>query len=261
MSVWECTGKPIVLAHRGGPGKHPENSIDAFEAMVDKGFTYIETDTHATADGELVLIHDPLLDRTTDGSGPISMKTWDEVKTVHDQSGRRPLLLREALERFPALDFNVDIKADSAVAPIIELVKSGGYHDRVLLASFSEKRLRAVRKALPGVATSVGAAAVSALVLARHAPARMRRHLLSQVPGTAQGVACAQLPEVFRGVRILDERLVEVTHSLGLAVHVWTVNEAMDMARLLDIGVDGLITDRPTLAREVIETRHGREAV
>ena len=259
MRSWESSDAPIVLAHRGGADEHPENSIEAFQAMVDKGFTYIETDTHATADGKLVIIHDPLLDRTTDGSGPISMKTWDEVIKVRDQSGRRPMLLEEALELFPDVDFNVDIKVDSAVEPIIKLMKSGDYLDRVLLASFSEKRLRRIRRAVPGVASSLGTAAIIQVVLASRASAPRRRRLLSQVPGPALGVVCAQLPEKFRGIPILDQRLIDMVHEMGLAVHVWTINEAMDMARLLEMGIDGLVTDRPTLAREVIASHLRRK--
>ena len=256
MRSWESAGAPVILAHRGGADEHPENSIEAFEAMVAKGFTYIETDTHATADGKLVIIHDPDLDRTTNGSGPISEKTWDEVKALRDRSGRRPMLLAEALERFPTVDFNVDIKADSAVEPIITLMTGADYSDRVLLASFSERRLRRIRRAVPDVVTSLGTEAViAAIAAARLRP--FRRPLLSVLPGPADGAVCAQLPQRYRGLRVVDERLIALLHEAGLVVHVWTVNEAMDMARLIEMGVDGLVTDRPTLAREVIENLRG----
>lgn len=258
MRSWESIDSPIILAHRGGADEHPENSIEAFTAMVEKGFTYIETDVHATADGKLVIIHDPLLDRTTNGSGLIAMTTWDEVSKLHDESGRRPMLLEEALELFPDVDFNIDIKADSAVDPIISLMKSGDYLDRVLVASFSEKRLRRIRRAVPGVATSLGKAAVIKVFLASRVPTKKGRWLLRGVPGPSRGVVCAQLPKKFRGIRILDKRLIDTIHDMGLAVHAWTINEAMDMSRLLRVGVDGIITDRPTLAREVIENHQKR---
>lgn len=253
MRSWERTGRPIILAHRGGADEYPENSLESFEKMRDLGFTYIETDTHATADGELVIIHDPTLERTTDGMGPISEKTWSEVEQLTDRSGRRPMLLHEALDLFPELDFNVDLKSDATVEPMIELMQGGDLLDRVLVASFDEKRLKAVRRAIPGVATSVGTSAVVALVLAARSPRRLRDLLAGRVAAT--GPACVQMPETYHGVRILDERLVDLVHEMGAALHVWTVNEAMDMSRLLDLGVDGLVTDRPSLAREVIELR------
>lgn len=255
MKSWERTDRPIILAHRGGADEYPENSIEAFEAMRDLGFTYIETDVHVTSDGQLVLIHDPDLDRTTNGSGEIRDHTWEEVSRLVDQSGRRPMLLREALEAFPDIDFNVDLKADSTVGPVIELLNSGDCLDSVLIASFSEKRLRAVRRAVPGVVTSVGTSAVIRLVLASRAPEALRRCILSRFPGRDDGVACVQMPETYHGITILDENVVDIVHGMGLALHVWTINEAMDMSRLLDLGVDGLVTDRPRLAREVIALR------
>lgn len=253
MRSWERTDRPVILAHRGGADEYPENSLESFEKMRELGFTYIETDTHATVDGELVIIHDPTLERTTDGFGPIAEATWAEVERLTDRSGRRPMLLREALDLFPDLDFNVDLKSDATVEPMIRLMREGDYLDRVLLASFSERRLSAMRAAIPGVATSVGTAAVAALVLAARAPRPIREVMSARIAAT--GFACVQMPETYRGVPILDTRLVDLVHGMGAALHVWTVNEAMNMTRLLDLGVDGLVTDRPTLAREVIELR------
>lgn len=253
MRSWERTSTPVILAHRGGADEYPENSLESFEKMRELGFTYIETDTHATADGELVIIHDPNLERTTDGYGPIREKTWAEVETLTDRSGRRPMLLREALDLFPDLDFNVDLKSDATVEPMIELMRSGDYRDRVLIASFEERRLKVLRRAIPGVATSIGTSAVAALLAAARLPHRASQALAARVAAT--GLECVQMPETYRGVTILDSRLVALIHGMGVALHVWTVNEAMDMARLLDLGVDGLVTDRPSLAREVIALR------
>ncbi|MBM9433498.1 glycerophosphodiester phosphodiesterase [Flaviflexus equikiangi] len=252
MKSWERTGTPVVIAHRGGADEYPENSVEAFSAMVDRGFTYIETDVHATADGRLVLMHDPDLDRTTTGSGPISDATWEYVSTLRDGSGRRPMLLTEALEMFPTVDFNVDLKVDSTVEPMIELLTASEYRDRILLASFSEARLRRVRRAVPGVATSMGTSAIAQYVLTSRIPGPCRDRLLDFFPGPEDGAVCVQMPERFRGRRILDDTLIDMLHRRGIAVHVWTINEAMDMERLIGMGVDGLVTDRPTLAREVI---------
>lgn len=257
MRSWESTDRPIVLAHRGGADEYPENSVAAFEGMRSQGFTYIETDAHATADGVLVLLHDPLLDRTTNGSGPVSLHDWSEVRELKDESGNSPMTLERALTEFPDLDFNVDIKANSGLVPMVKLLKSGKYHDRILLASFSEKRLRRVRKLVPGISTSMGTAAIVRLVLASRAPKKLRRHFMKAVPGPERGAVCVQIPMKFRGLCIVTQDLVDLAHERGLAVHVWTVNEVKDMIELLDLGVDGIVTDRPTLARNLIDSRFG----
>lgn len=259
MRSWERTDRPIVLAHRGGADEYPENSVEAFEGMQSQGFNYIETDAHSTADGVLVLIHDPLLDRTTNGSGPISLKDWADVKELHDESGNTPMKLEDALEQFPNIDFNIDIKANSALDPMVRLLRSGRYNDRVLIASFSEKRLRRIRKHVPGIATSMGTAAVTRLFLASKAPKKLLKTLMRGVPGPRNGAVCVQIPTSFRGIPILSKDLVDLAHEHGIAVHVWTINEVKDMIEILDMGVDGIITDRPNLARNLLNTRYGEQ--
>lgn len=259
MRAWEYIDRPIVLSHRGGADEFPENSREAFSAMSDMGLRYIETDVQASADGELVIMHDPFLNRTTDGSGRVSSFDWADIKQLVDGSGKRPMLLREVLDDFPEITLNVDIKGDDGVLPAINLLKSGAYDDRILLASFSEKRLRALRAALPNIATSLGTSAIAKLVMAGHAGSSLRRQLLKGVPGPAQGAVCAQVPMFFKNLPVLSDDFVEVATTHGLDVHVWTINELMDMDRVLSFGARGIITDRPSLAMELVTTRFSPE--
>lgn len=226
--------------------------------MAHGGFRYVETDVHACATGELVLMHDEDLSRTTNGAGPITAKTWDEVRKLKDLSGEAPLRLSEALDAFPDLTFNVDVKSPGAVEPMIKLLRQPGATDRVLVASFSESRLAPIRAAVPAVRTSLGVAGVARLVAAsRLARSRWTRGVL---PGRGRTIALAQVPERFGRVPVVTARFLDLAHHLGIGVHVWTVNEAGDMARLLDMGVDGLVTDMPERARSIIEARERRVA-
>lgn len=254
--LWRIGAKPVVLAHRGGGNEAPENSIDAFHAMRNRGFRYVESDCHATADGVVVLFHDPILDRTTEASGKISSWRWQELRHVQDHSGNRIVLLDELLEEFPDLVFNLDAKHDEVACPMVDTIRRHGAVERVSLASFSEKRLATMRRQLPGVRSSMGTSAIARLLLSVKGPALMSR-LSCGLPGPLEGVECVQVPELFKNIRIIDAAFIASAHERGLAVHVWTVNEEDNMRQLLDLGVDGLITDEPTLARSVIDEMFG----
>lgn len=255
--LWKIGEKPVVLAHRGGGNEVPENSIDAFRRMRERGFRFVETDCHATKDGVVVIFHDPILERTTDGRGKISRWTWRDLREVRDESGHRIVRLDELLEEFPDMIFNIDAKHNGVARPMAEIISRLGAIDRVSLASFSETRLRYIRRLLPGVRSSMGTSAIARLVLASNGPTSLRRAALYRMPGPEQGVECIQVPELFRSVRIINGAFVALAHSRGLAVHVWTVNEERVMRKLLDLGVDGLITDEPRLARSVIDEMFG----
>lgn len=256
MRAWEYLDRPIVLSHRGGALEFPENSREAFTAMSDAGLRYIETDVQASRDGELVIMHDPFLNRTTDGSGRVCDVDWCDIKNLSDESGQRPVLLREVLDEFPEITFNVDIKGDDGVQPAISLLQDGTYNDRVLLAAFSEKRLRQLRAALPNIATSLGTSAIARLVAATKLGTSARSRLLSTVPGPDQGAVCAQVPLFFRRMSVFNEDFVQVADDHGLDVHVWTLNEVKDMDEALARGARGIVTDRPSLATELISSRH-----
>ncbi len=244
---------PLALAHRGFSRTGLENSMAAFAAAVDLGYRYVETDVHATSDGVVVALHDHTLDRVTDSTGLVAALSWARVRTARI-GGREPIpTLDEVLTTWPDLRVNIDVKSDGAVVPLVDLVERLGAHDRVLVTSFSDRRRRAVLDALTRpVATSGGTNVVRAFTLGRHLPGTLAsRRVL-------RGVDCLQVPERAGRVRVVSPGFVADAHEVGVAVHVWTVNDPTDMHRLLDWGVDGLVTDRADLLRDVLRQRTGR---
>lgn len=259
---------PIAFAHRGGSLDAPENTMPAFEAAVAAGYRYLETDVHLTADGQLVAFHDASLDRVTDMRGKLIdlplrriqeadagySFTLDEGET-HPYRGRGITVptLEELLSRWPEVRVNIDPKEDFSVDALVALLKRMNAFDRVCIGSFSDRRLLRVR-ALAGraVCTSMGRnAVVMAWVLARLG--RMAR----------VDADCIQVPVLWREARIVDNHLIRAAHRAGLPVHVWTVNDADEMRTLLDDGVDGIMTDRPAVLRDVLIERgqwHGFDA-
>ncbi len=237
---------PLAFAHRGGAADGLENTAAAFRRAREAGYRYFETDVHATADGRLVAFHDTTLDRVTDARGSISALPWNVVSRAR-VAGNEPLhLFGELLEEFPGARWNVDIKAESALAPLVGLIRRTGAWDRVCVGSFNENRVaRAQRLAGPRLATSFGTAGVLGLWLrSRSLPAPVRR-----------SAVCAQVPEAQSGIRVVDHRFVRTAHALGLQVHVWTVNDPGRMAALLDLGVDGIMTDHIETLRTVLTER------
>ncbi|MFE2038944.1 glycerophosphodiester phosphodiesterase [Streptomyces scopuliridis] len=237
---------PIPFAHRGGAADGLENTAAAFRRAAGLGYRYFETDVHATADGRLVAFHDATLDRVTDARGRIADLSWKDVRRAR-VAGTEPLpLFEDLLEEFPDARWNVDIKAAPAQLPLVELIRRTGSWDRVCVGSFSEARVAgAARLAGPRLATSYGVRGVLGLRLRSYGiPAPVRR-----------GAVCAQVPESQNGVRVVDERFVRTAHARGLQVHVWTVNDPDRMAALLDLGVDGIMTDQLETLRAVLTAR------
>lgn len=244
---------PIIFAHRGGGHEAPENSMAAFRLAQAGGITHIETDSHLTADGQVVLCHDDSIDRTYDGRGKIAQMTYAELKKYKNAAGESIPLLREVFEVFPTLNFNIDAKEPSVTDPLLEVIESCGAASRTLVGSFSEKRLQYVREQdITGLSTSLGIAAITRLVVASQTgfPADTWR-----VPGPVSSARAAQIPDKTRGIRVTTPRLIATAHNAGLAVHVWTINDPATMTRLLDWGVDGIMTDRPTMLREILRAR------
>jgi glycerophosphoryl diester phosphodiesterase len=243
---------PVAMAHRGFDRGDLENSMAAFAAAVDLGYRYLETDVHATRDGVLVAFHDDWLDRVTDGSGAIARLTWAQVRQARI-GGREPIpRLEDVLGTWPDVRVNIDVKHRSAIRPLVEVLRRTGATRRVCIASFSDLRRAAVVRALgPSVATSLGVPRVSAFLAAARtaprSPAVLRR--------AGRGAVCLQVPEALGPVRVVDAATVRAAHVAGLAVHVWTVNDAADMHRLLDLGVDGIVTDRADTLRDVLVSR------
>ncbi|MGW0584529.1 glycerophosphodiester phosphodiesterase [Streptomyces sp. NPDC002920] len=237
---------PIPFAHRGGAADGLENTVAQFRRAVDLGYRYMETDVHATRDGRLAAFHDSTLDRVTDGAGRIADLPWADVAHAR-VGGKEPVpLFEELLETFPEARWNVDIKAEPALHPLLKLIARTNTWDRICVGSFSEARVvRAQRLAGPRLATSYGTRGVLNLRLRSWGvPAALR----------ASAVA-AQVPEAQSGIQVVDRRFIRTAHAHGLQVHVWTINDADRMHRLLDLGVDGIMTDHIDTLREVMEDR------
>ncbi len=232
---------PIPFAHRGGASDNPENTMPAFQHAVDIGYTYLETDVHATSDGVLVAFHDDSLDRTTDRNGVINALPWSEVSAAR-VDGREPIpLFEDLMEQFPDARVNIDCKADSGVDALVASLKRLDCLDRVLVGGFSDARLRRFRSEFgDALCTSFGPQQIAALRLAGRVP---------------WGGEAAQVPVRQGRLTIVNERFVERAHQRRLQVHVWTIDEPDEMHRLLDLGVDGLMTDRPQILKDVLIER------
>lgn len=243
---------PLAFAHRGGSGlavnEGLENSMRAFQAAIDLGYRYLETDAQVTADGVAVVLHDATLERTTGRPGTVADLTYDQLREFRI-GGREPVpRLSELLGAWPQARVNVDIKTWGAVEPVVAEVRRARAHERVCLAAFSERRIRRVRRLLgPAVATACGPASVALL---RGLPGDRVRRLLLAAP-----VPCVQVPRRVGRIEVVTPAFVRRAHELGKQVHVWTVDEPAEMRLLLERGVDGLISDRIDLLRDVLAER------
>ncbi|MDX3642678.1 glycerophosphodiester phosphodiesterase [Streptomyces sp. MB09-02B] len=237
---------PIAFAHRGGAADGLENTTAQFRRAVEAGYRYIETDVHATLDGKLVAFHDSTLDRMTDGAGRLADLPWKEIRHARVAGAEPVPLFEDLLEEFPDVRWNIDVKAEPALHPLLNLIARTQSWDRVCVGAFSESRVaRAQRLAGPRLATSYGTSGVLGLRLRSWGvPATVRRSAVA-----------AQVPESHAGVPVVDHRFVRAAHARGLQVHVWTVNEPQRMHRLLDLGVDGIMTDHIDTLRKVLEDR------
>ena len=237
---------PIAFAHRGGAGSFPENTLRAFRHAVSLGFTHVETDVHATADGVAVAFHDDALDRLTDGRGAIGELPWSEVRRAR-VAGTDPIVgLEELLEELPDTRINIDPKSDAVVGPLVDAIRRLGAIERVCVCSFSDRRTGRVRDRL-GDSLCVGAGPrgiARLLAAAGRLPA-----------GSSLDFHAAQVPVQAKGLKIVRPALVAAAHRHGVAVHVWTIDDPAEMHRLLDLGVDGIMTDQPEALRQVMIDR------
>jgi glycerophosphoryl diester phosphodiesterase len=275
-SVW-LERRVIAYAHQGGAWESPSSTLHAIAHALEAGATGIELDVHATADGQLVVCHDATVDRTTAGQGTIASFTLAQLREMdfsywwipgadvtpgrpaadYPFRGRAPAdrsfgiaTLREVLERFPGVLLNLDIKQTApVVAPYEEslarLLAEFGRMDDVIVASFLDPATDAFRGAAPGVPTSAGTMATAEAWRAVQAGED-----LPDVPAVAY-----QVPERQGDLVVVDERFVAAAHRAGKAVHVWTVNDTESMERLVDLGVDGIISDVPTTLCGVLGSR------
>lgn len=237
---------PHAFAHRGFAPDGGENSMPAFERAVALGYRYLETDVRVTADGVALAFHDARLDRVTDRSGRIADLPWSQVRHARI-AGREPIpLLTDLLTAWPDVRVNIDVKAENTIGPTVEAIRRAGAVGRVCVGAFSTRRIEAVRRALgPELCTSLGPRA--ALRLRMPGAQRPRRTPLSGW--------CAQVPARIGRRIFVDARYLAAAHAHGLAVHAWTVNDEAEMVRLLDLGVDGIMTDRADVLRDLLVAR------
>lgn len=246
------SGRVLAFAHRGG-AYHPEiegleNTLAAFRHAAALGYDYLETDVHLTADGVLLAFHDEVLDRVTDVQGAVRDLTLADVRRARIGGREEIPTLVELLDAFPSARFNIDIKSDDAVAPLADLVRERDLWDRVLIGSFSRRRIRRFRALTDG---RVPTAADPFEVLA---------YRLSPTAGIAKAIAGArfaafQVPHRRGRITVVTPGLVRRAHAAGLQVHVWTIDDPAEMNALLDRGVDGLFTDRTDLLKDVLQGR------
>ena len=250
-------GGPHVFAHRGGCALGPENTIAAFDRGHAAGADGLELDVQLSADGVVVVCHDPTLDRTTGATGPLRVRTAAELALVDagfrftDPSGGFPFrergvgvpALRDVLDRYRDMLLIVEMKENTVAMgqAVADAVRDAGAHERVCAAGYGQVALDAVRAAVPGMAT--GASLVEARVAVYRSMARW--------PVRKAGYDAFQVPETAGRIRIVSPRFVRHVHKAGHRLQVWTVDEEADMRRLLGWGVDGLISNRPDLAVRV----------
>lgn len=249
---------PIRFAHRGSRVLWPQNTMTAFQGAADLGYRYIETDLHLSADGRVVVFHDDHLDDLTDSAGKVWEHDWDHLATLDaafyfDPSSGYPLrgtgigipLFSDVVASFPGICWNLDLKQRGIEQAVAEEVARLGIEDQVLIGSFHDFRIREFRRATGGrVATSAG-------------PRETARALSAAMLGRAPGgrADAYQVPEGVGPMTVAGKRFVDAAHRAGKQVHVWTVNDKDAMHRLLDLGVDGIVTDRPDLLNEAVDER------
>lgn len=240
---------PRVLAHRGLALEAPENTLLAFAKAIAIGVTHVETDVHASADGVAMVSHDPDLRRLTGRTAAVEHLTSHELRRIDLGNGQAYCSLADALDAFPETRFNIDIKAAAAVRPTVEAIRATHATSRVLIGSFSpRRRIEAVRM-LPGVATSISArGAVAAITAARSRQRATVRRVL-------RDVQAIQIPVTVLRMNSFTPRTIAAFHDAAVEVHAWTINTEVVMERLLDLGVDGLVTDRADLAMRVLARR------
>ncbi len=243
--------RPHAFAHRGGATHAPENTWTAFEHAVKLGYAYLETDARATSDGKLMAFHDRTLDRVTEASGPIGARTYREVSVLR-VAGTEPIPpIEDLLGTWPDVRFNIDLKDEPGIALLAEVLRRTGAWDRVCVTSFSGSRLRAARGLFERpVCMATSPAVIAAVRYTTGGASQGGGNGLLARRLAQWRVRCAQVPG-----RVASGAFIRRAHALGLDVHAWTINDRPEMSRLLDLGVDGIMTDDVETLREVLIER------
>ena len=263
MPTFFAGSTPRLFAHRGASGKAPENTLIAFQRAVELGIVYAELDVHASHDGHVVVSHDPTLERTTNGHGQIremslvELQRFDAGYYFSSDSGQtfpfraaevKIPTLTEVLEQFPTLHFTIEIKQTDP--PIEELVlatvRACGREDHVVLASEHDAVLARVRALAPEIATSFAYAEVLDFI---------QRVAANQLVGYQPPGQALQIPPVFQGIPLVSTQTVAAAHALGCEMHAWTIDDPQEMKRLLNLGVDGIMSNFPDRLLEVVRRR------
>jgi glycerophosphoryl diester phosphodiesterase len=257
-------GWPVNLAHRGASASAPENTQEAFRLAVQSGAGGLELDVHLTRDGCPVVIHDPTLDRTTNASGAVAGMTLDEVREPdagynfsHDGGNSHPYrglglripILAEVLREFPDVAVNIDMKADrpGIEAAVLKVLREAGAEGRCLVVSSRRGSVRRFRR-MSGGRISTGASRWETGVFLLFSNLRLERLLIPAYDAL-------QVPLSHRGIPLVTKRFIEAAHASNVRVDAWTINEEGEMRRLLDLGVDVIMTDRPEALAEVLGER------
>jgi glycerophosphoryl diester phosphodiesterase len=257
---------PLVFGHRGACGELPENTLPSFARALEQGADVLELDVHATADGEVVVLHDADVARTTDGAGDVATLRWAEVSALDagfrfaDADGGAPFRgvgirvprLAEVLAAFPGVRLNVELKRADAglVARVLNLLRDAGREELTLLAAESDETMKLLRSAVRerGARVALGASVGDVLGFVRAA-------LAGDAP--PEGPMALQIPPEFLGRPLVTPELTAFVHAHGVQVHVWTINDEDEMRRLLALGVDGVMSDFPARLRRVVAAARG----
>ncbi len=249
---------PRLFGHRGAAGVAPENTLTSFRAARDAGADVFELDVHATRDGEVVVLHDPTLDRTTNGAGSVAAMTFAELSVLDaghrftPDGGRtfpfrgqgiRVPRLAELMAEFPDVPLNVEIKCEGAgiLDAVVRLARSA--RARVVLAAEHDTIMQAIRAAAPDLPTSLATGEVAAFIGALQS---------GTAPSLPEGAVALQIPPTYGDVTLVDAASVAAAHALGAEMHVWTINDPGEARRLLALGCDGIITDVPHVMRPIV---------
>ena len=235
----------IAIAHRGGGLEHEENTLPAFTHAAELGYSHVELDVHATRDGVVVIHHDPDLTRLCGDPSRIADLDYAELRSLRTKGGAEIPRLQDLLEAFPDMHVTIEAKSDSVVSPLCALIAQMGVLRRVSVGAFVPDR---TQRACAGLGPDL-------LWSPAHAQVARLWARGWGVPLALSRFGVVQIPATWKGIAVVTPRFLRAAHDAGVAVQVWTVNDAPEMQRLLDLGVDGIMTDRPSLLREVLQAR------
>ncbi|MGP9790196.1 glycerophosphodiester phosphodiesterase [Roseinatronobacter sp. NSM] len=234
------------FAHRGGALEGEENTLPAFRHAVSLGYTHVELDVHATRDGVVVIHHDDTLQRLCGDTRAIAAMDWADLQTIRTHGGAPIPRLEHLLEEFPHLFIAIEAKSQNVIAPLAQIITDMNALDRICIGAFDPARTRQARALLgPNLLWSPAHGQVARLWAAGWG-----------LPLPLDDFAVVQVPQRWRGIPLVTPRFLRAAHQRGIHVQVWTVNDTADMQTLLDWGVDGLMTDRPTVLKDVLAQRH-----